>query len=219
MPVARCPAVRRDGRSCGALASSPTATYCRRHEALAAELGDEAVRTGRYPRRRKALDETPLAVETLPMVTNGTAISPAEIRPRLAQVTAESAGQIEAALLDAALGATREHWTTFCCPSCNKKHRAQVAVPDVRSRIAATALLLEQGLGRVAQSTEPPAPRLPRSAEEVTTLGWHDLLGLGAAMELDAIENTLAHGGLDALRLRLGQLSEQQRGVLREALA
>jgi hypothetical protein len=37
MPVPRRAAVRRDERACGALASSPTATYCRRHERLAAE--------------------------------------------------------------------------------------------------------------------------------------------------------------------------------------
>lgn len=46
MPVPRCTALRRDGRECAALASSPTATYCRHHEGLAAELGEIAVRSG-----------------------------------------------------------------------------------------------------------------------------------------------------------------------------
>jgi len=31
-----------------------------------------------------------------------------------------------------------------------------------------------------------------------------DLLALGAALELDGVETTLAHGGPEALRLRLG---------------
>jgi hypothetical protein len=77
------------GRACGALSSSPTATYCRHHERLADELGQDALRSGRYPRRRNPREETPLVVETEPMVTIGKAISPAEIRPRLAQVTVE----------------------------------------------------------------------------------------------------------------------------------
>jgi hypothetical protein len=57
---------------------------------------------------------------------------PAEIRPQLAQVTAESVAKIQAALLDAALGETRENWMTFTCSDCGKKHRAPVHVPDVR---------------------------------------------------------------------------------------
>jgi hypothetical protein len=83
MPVPRCAARRRDGRECGALVSTPTATYCRRHEQLAAELGDDAVQTGGYARRRVPRDETPLIIEetqtAAPVPTiDGTAIS----RPR-----------------------------------------------------------------------------------------------------------------------------------------
>jgi hypothetical protein len=63
MSVPRCAALRRDGRDCGALASSPSATYCRHHERLAAELGEDAVRTGRYPRRRNPRLETAISIE------------------------------------------------------------------------------------------------------------------------------------------------------------
>ena len=80
MPVPRCAALRRDGRECGALASSPTATYCRHHEQLASELGDDAVRTGRYPRRRNPRLEAPVSIEetTTTAITSG-AITPAEV--------------------------------------------------------------------------------------------------------------------------------------------
>jgi hypothetical protein len=126
MSVPRCAARRRDGRECGALASSPTATYCRRHEQLAADLGDDAVQTGSYPRRRTPREELLLVVNETPAAqtvpTTDTAITPSEVRPRLAQVTAESVAEIQTALLDAALGATCEHWVTFTCPDCGKKH-------------------------------------------------------------------------------------------------
>lgn len=154
MPVPRCAALRRDGRECGALASSPTATYCRHHEQLASELGDDAVRTGRYPRRRNPRLEAPVSIEetTTTAITSG-AITPAEVRPLLAQATAASLDEIQAALLDAAVGATRENWTTFTCPECGKKHRAQVLVPDVRARVGAIEVLLREGLGRPAQDS------------------------------------------------------------------
>src|SRR6188508_2356311 len=105
MSVPRCAGLRRDGRECGALASSPTATYCRRHEALAAEIGGAAVQAGNYPRHRTPREEIPLVAEGEPPTTKATtatvtAISPAEVRPRLAQVTAASVVEIQQALLD-----------------------------------------------------------------------------------------------------------------------
>jgi hypothetical protein len=73
------------------LASSPTATYCRHHERIAAELGGDAVRSGRYPRRRNSRVETPVTIEeTMATVTTNRAITPAEVRPLLAQATAAS---------------------------------------------------------------------------------------------------------------------------------
>jgi hypothetical protein len=169
MAVPRCAALRRDGRACGALASTPTGVFCRRHGQLAAELGEQGVQTGRYPRRRAPRDETPLVVETLPVITNGSAISPAEVRPQLSRMTAESVGEIQQALLDAALGATREHWTSFTCPDCGKKHRAQVQVPDVRARVGAIEVLLREGLGRPAQAEVVPTPRMPSGVAAVKT--------------------------------------------------
>jgi hypothetical protein len=94
-----------------------TGVFCRRHEQLAAVHGEQALRTGSYAqRRRKPRDEMPLVLEASPVSTNGAvigdAISPAEVRPRLAAMTAQSVSELQRALLDAATGATREHWTT-----------------------------------------------------------------------------------------------------------
>jgi hypothetical protein len=222
MSVPRCAARRRDGCQCGALAT-PTATYCRHHEQLVAELGKEAVKSGTYPRRRSPREETPLVVEPVPVVetvpvTNGTAISPAEVRPRLAQITADSVVEIQHALLDAALGATRESWTTFTCPDCGKRHRAQVEVPDVRARVGAIEVLLREGLGRPAQAEEVTTPPFPENVEAIRTMGWEEMQQLFAAIYVDEIAAVQRDGGDAVVRAKLGSLSEEQRCVLREAL-
>ena len=212
MTVPRCAALRRDGRECGALASSPTATFCRRHEQLVIEHGEQAVTSGRYPRRRKPRLDTALVVETEPRSSNGARITPAEIRPRLAQKTAESVTEIEQSLLDAALGATREHWTTFTCPDCGKKHRAQVQVPDVRARISAVELLLRESLGRVPQSEEAPTPRLPDSPAAVERLSWSDQQRLADVFLAEQITAVRADGGETLIRERVASLSESGDG-------
>jgi hypothetical protein len=220
MPVPRCAALRRDRRACGALASSPTATYCRHHEQLAAELGEDAVRSGHYPRRRNPHVETPVTIEqTMTTVATNGAITPAEVRPLLAKATADSLDEIQAALLDAAVGATRENWTTFTCPDCGKKHRAQVQVPDVRARVGAIEVLLREGLGRPAQAEEITSPKLPASINGVARMSWDDTQHLATVLFADEIESVLTRGGRKALRERLAAFSDVQRQVLGEALA
>jgi hypothetical protein len=224
MPVPRCPALRRDGQKCTALAATPTAVFCRRHEQLAAVHGEEALRAGGYGRRRrKARDETPLVTEAIAAASrgnaNGAAISPNEIRPRLAAMTAESVSEIQEALLDAALGATREHWTTFTCPDCSKKHRAQVQVPDVRARVGAIEVLLREGLGRPAIAEEPPTPRMPANVAAVRAIGWDELQALFAATYVDEIAAVKRKGGKALVREKIAALSAGERRALREALA
>ena len=92
---------------------------------------------------------------------------PAQVRPRLAEAAAASLDDISTALLDAALGATREMWVTTARSGCGKKQRVEVKIPDVRSRVAAIELLLREGLGRPPQAEEAASPRLPRTAEAV----------------------------------------------------
>jgi hypothetical protein len=151
------------------------------------------------------------------VTTNG-AITPAEVRPLLAKATADSLDEISAALLDAAVGATRESWATFTCPDCGKKHRAQVQVPDVRARVGAIEVLLREGLGRPAQAEETTSPKLPASINGVARMSWDDTQHLATLLFADEIETVLTQGGREALRERLAEFSDAQRQVLGEAL-
>src|SRR5215207_6579271 len=99
-----------------------------------------------------------------------------------------------------ALGAVREHWTTFTCPECGKRHRAEVSVPDVRSRVAAIELLLREGLGRPAQAEEPPVAQLPDSAEAIRAMTWHDLQAVFALQFADDIAAVAAGEAGSAIR-------------------
>ena len=155
-------------------------------------------------------------VETALASGNGHA-DPAQVRPRLAEAAAASLDDISTALLDAALGATREMWVTTACSGCGKKQRVEVKIPDVRSRVAAIELLLREGLGRPPQAEEAASPRLPRTAEAVEKLSWSDMKLIYAtqfAAEIAAVtENSDA-----LLRERVAALDEEQRQLLREAL-
>ena len=124
----------------------------------------------------------PLVAEVETMLPSGDVpADPAQVRPRLAEAAAGALDDIQAALLDAALGATREMWVTTACGDCGKKQRVEVRVPDVRSRVAAIELLLREGLGRPPQAEETAGARLPRTAEAVEKLGWDDMQAIFAA--------------------------------------
>jgi hypothetical protein len=219
MSVPRCSALRRDGQLCGALASSPDAIFCRHHEHLADVHGDDAVREGRYPRSRNPQTEIPVVVEPESHSRNGTsAMSPADVRPALAQAAASSLDEIQQALLDAALGAAREHWATFTCPDCGKKQRAQVNVPDVRSRVAAIELLLREGLGRPAQAEEPHHATLPTTAAAVKQMSWSDLQSVFALEFAAEIEAVASGEAGSVIGERLASVGLEGRRRLREAL-
>ncbi len=156
-------------------------------------------------------------VETTPASGNGAA-DPAQVRPRLAEAAAASLDDIQAALLDAALGATRETWVTTACSGCGKKQRVEVKIPDVRSRVAAIELLLREGLGRPPQAEEAATPRMPRTAEAVEKLGWNDLKAIFAAQFASEVAVVIEHGGDALLRERLAALDEDHRQLLGEAL-
>jgi hypothetical protein len=157
-------------------------------------------------------------VEAMPTNGSSHAVSPAGFRPALAEAAASSLGAIQQALLDAALGATREHWATFTCPDCGKKHRAEVSVPDVRARVAAIELLLREGLGRPAQAEEPLVSRLPDSVEAVQAMSWADPQVLIAMTYVDEVA-AVSERGPEALREKVAGMSEAERALLREALA
>ena len=126
-------------------------------------------------------------VET-PLASGNGRPDPAQVRPRLAEAAAASLDDISSALLDAALGATRESWVTTSCSACGKKQRIEVKIPDVRSRVAAIELLLREGLGRPPQAEEAASPRLPRTAEAIEKLGWEEMKAIFAAQFASEIE-------------------------------
>src|SRR5262245_24533088 len=216
MTVPRCAARRRDGLPCGALASSPEADFCRHHERLIEQHGEQAIRAGDYPKNRRVKETEPVMVETVPVTTNGSH-SPAQVRPALAQAAAESLDAIQQALLDAALGATRPLWITVPCQNCGSAKRHEVTVPDVRSRVAAIELLLREGLGRPAQAEEPVLSRMPESVEAVKNLSWQDMQVLVAMTYADEI-SAISRNGPEALRDKLASLGETERALLRQAL-
>ena len=155
-------------------------------------------------------------VETTLASGNGHA-DPAQVRPRLAEAAAASLDDISTALLDAALGATREMWVTTACSGCGKKQRVEVKIPDVRSRVAAIELLLREGLGRPPQAEEAASPRLPRTAEAIEKLGWAEMKMIFTthfASEIAAV----TEDGDALLRERVAALDEEQRQLLQEAL-
>src|SRR5262249_11780417 len=142
----RCAAKLRDGSPCDRVTATPSSEFCAHHTELLGTFDAETLHQGRTRRGNRA--ERVLHVVGEPRSpakrgktragktkssrygnatggngsANGSAISPAEVRPQLARVTAESVEAIQQALLDAALSATREHWTTFACPDGGKKH-------------------------------------------------------------------------------------------------
>jgi hypothetical protein len=182
MAVSRCSALRRDGRPCGALASSPEAVFCRHHERLIETHGEAAIRKGRYPRRRSA----PIVVEMEAKTptkrsTNGGGVSPEAIRPLLAEVAAQNLDAIQQGLVEAAIGATTERWFNFTCGDCGKKQRVAVHVPDTRAQLAAVELLFREGLGRVQEAEKPISPRLPASVKAVQNMTWEEMQHVFAA--------------------------------------
>jgi hypothetical protein len=216
--MASCEALLRSGTACRSAAVTDSA-FCSHHASLIEEIGEERVRSGDHSRRRHSTVTVPLVaeVETATVSGNGLA-DPAQVRPRLAEAAAASLDDIQAALLDAALGATRETWITTSCAGCGKKQRVEVKIPDVRSRVAAIELLLREGLGRPPQAEETPSPRLPHTAEAVAKLSWDDMQMIFAAHFASEITAVAKDGGDALLRERVAALDEGQRQLLHEAL-
>jgi hypothetical protein len=161
----------------------------------------------------------PLVAEVETTLASGNGhTDPAQVRPRLAEAAAASLDDIQAALLDAALGATREMWVTTTCSGCGKNQRVEVKIPDVRSRVAAIELLLREGLGRPPQAEEAASPRLPATVEAIEKLGWTDMKAIFAAHFASEIAAVAQDGGDTLLRERVARLDEHQRHLLREAL-
>jgi hypothetical protein len=186
---------------------------------LVEKHGEDAVRAGRYPRTRTRRRAAPLEAETgSDYAVNGSgAVTPAAVRPALAQAAADELGTITAVLMDAATNTTRPVWTTPACPECGTQFRQEVLVPDHKARVAAVEVLLREGLGRPAQAEEPP-PRLPDTVEGIESMSWQDMQYFAATLLVDELMVIKREGGGALLRQRVGALSDGERRVLREAL-
>jgi hypothetical protein len=214
---AGCAAILRNGVRCGSVVAAGS-EFCVPHRDFAIEYGEEALRRGEHPRRRPPVTLEPLVVETdsVSLVSNGTA-DPATVRPRLAEAAAEGLDGIRSSLLEAATGATREHWVTFTCPDCAKKQRLPVTVPGVRSHVAAIEVLLREGWGRAPQAEEPASSRMARTVEQARGLSW-DQATLVFATHFAGEIVSVASDGDELLRSRLASLSGEERRVLRRTL-
>jgi hypothetical protein len=77
---------------------------------------------------------------------------------------------------------------------------------------------LTQGLGRLAQAEEPGISRVPESVEALKNMSWDEMQVLFALTYADEI-TAVGKLGFAAVRDKLESLSEDERSVLRHALA
>ena len=224
MPVPRCAALRRDGAPCGALASSPTAVFCRHHERLVEKHGEDVIREGPLPADADATSSSAgggtaritTRVERAPSNASA-AVTPAAVRPALAQAAADELGTITGVLMDAATNTNRLVWATPACPECGTQFRQEVQVPDHKARVAAVEVLLREGLGRPAQAEEPAKPTLPDGVAGIEAISWQDMQYFAATLLVDEL-TVQRDGGQALLRQRVVALSDRERRFLREAL-
>jgi hypothetical protein len=220
---ARCAAQLRSGERCRSVAAE--GEFCAYHHRVAADIGEEAVHTGRQVRRRRQdsklvhMVEEPKREEPQRPTPNGnSAVAPSEVRPRLAAAAAANLPDLERVLLDAATGATRQAWTTITCKHCERQGRYEVVIPDYRVRLDAVEKLLQQGLGRAREAQEAPASAVPAAASDVMKLPWQDLQRFAATFCLDDLIALQRRGADALLRERVAELSDDERRVLQDAL-
>jgi hypothetical protein len=221
-----CAAHLRSGELCRSVAVD--GDFCSYHHRVAAEVGEEAVRAGRHVRRGRQdsllahVVAEPRREELEPQAPNGkdgeSAVTPSELRPRLAAAAAANLAGLERVLLDAATGATREAWTTITCKHCERQGRYEVVIPDYRVRLDAVENLLQQGLGRTREAQDAPVSQLPAVAAEVSKLSWQDVQRFAATFCLDDLVALQRRGAEALLRERVAKLSDAEKRVLREAL-
>jgi hypothetical protein len=126
-----CAAVLRSGARCRSVAKSGS-DFCVPHLSLAAEYGEDALRRGEYPRRRRSSalvrvsseHEVPdKATPAAPSGNSNGSVSPADVRPRLAEAAAANFQALEAMLIETATGANKRAWVTVECKFCARQGR------------------------------------------------------------------------------------------------
>jgi hypothetical protein len=224
----RCAAHLRNGERCRSVAVD--GDLCAHHNQVSVDVGEEALRTRRYPTRRRqesALVHTVDGLDPEPEETDRPAaegndvhanLTPSEVRPRLAAAAAANLPDLERVLLDAATGATRQAWTTITCKHCERQGRYEVVIPDYRVRLDAVEKLLQQGLGRAREAQDAPVSQVPAAAADVMKLSWQDLQRFAATFCLDDLVAVQRRGADALLRERVAAMSAGERRVLRAAL-
>jgi hypothetical protein len=220
----QCKASLRNGQPCRVVIEAERSEFCPHHSRLAEKHGADAVLNGAVPRRRplRVVDEVTAGIvgDIVKTTTNvPIAITPANVRPMLAEAAAENAEQLKASLLEAAGSAVRPVWLSVECSHCGERSRVEAPVPDVRSRVAAIELLLREGLGRPPQAEENHDTRLPSSAAAVEKMGWRDLQAFAATLFISELTDAERDGAEADLRSRVAALPEGMRSALRSALA
>lgn len=177
------------------------------------EHGEEAIRSGSYPKSRQPSTAVTEAISpTEPAALN---FDPALVRPSLAAAAAEGLDTIRAALLDAAAVNRKTFVTSVVSTAAGR------AATRSRSQIPALEwpqiqLPLNEGLGRVPQADENP-PKVPQSVSDLRRLSFSDVEALVAARFRDLIHEA----GDDAegmLERRVRALAPEERQRLRAAL-
>lgn len=100
------------------------------HRDLAADYGEEALREGKYPRRRRGSalvrvvgeSESSSSTDAHALTSEGNGVvGPSEVRPRLAQAAAANLSELERVLVETATGANRQIWVTVTCKHCERQ--------------------------------------------------------------------------------------------------
>jgi hypothetical protein len=217
----RCSATLRDGSPCDRVTATPTSEFCSFHtEQFGPENLHRTVRRNPPKKRTAAVVVEPQPSTEIAIVeANGNGSSdPSTIRPALARAAAANLPQLEQGLLDLALNGSSEKWMTVRCSNCGQQSRVKVPGVDGRTRLAATELLLSQGLGRAPAAPEITTPAMPQSADAVAKMDWEQLSGLAASIYADEIATVLRDGGAALVREKVACLSAGERRILREAL-
>jgi hypothetical protein len=145
-------------------------------------------------------------------------VSPADVRPRLAEAAAANLSELERVLVQTATGANRQVWATIGCKHCGREGRYEIEVPDNRARLDAVEKLLQQGLGRAREAEENRVPRLPESRAAVQHMSWADQERLADLLCAEEIAAVADDGGEALVRERIAALSEDGRRLLHDAL-
>ena len=146
-------------------------------------------------------------------------VSPADVRPRLAEAAAANLSELERVLVETATGANRQVWATIGCKHCGREGRYEISIPDYRVRLDAVEKLLQQGLGRPREAEDDRVPRLPENAAAVERMSWRDQQRLADVLLVEEIAAVAHDGGEALVGERIAALSESGRRLLHNALA